>query len=1047
MMLGCICMLTSPVVLKADGNVGSGRKEAVKWVKEAVSHTDTEDVIQRRDYYDVMSVIRLEEEQSEPVQGGGDRDAVYNTDELCRLLWGNNDGSLLEKIHGYQGEDGGYGLTDSYLSDPYDSLLVLCAEAYHKNVCDEEDGKNIREEKTQNQSRQVVNLLEYITGKRNEDGGIGYTDRDISRPGLTAELGTAMMALGVDDEKIYKSMDVYLSGKVEEKLERDNYKEQAQIARYLLRRGLIDDRKGLEHKFAAVQEGDGSIYGDIPSTIQYILLSREIEEAGKLQLLIRDISVECDKYVLEAGEEQSISADVRISYESNQDTSVNIRCTLFEGKEVFAEKMEEQVLKNGSGEVAMKTGFSVKTPGAENSYKLVITVEQPAETEDENIVLAEKEILFTLHEDVVDDLVLDSEIKSGEECGVSLSWNDISNTDHRYGYRIFRKISGGEWETRSVWNGERVRVLNVYPCAAAKDYLVKWMKNTTTGEGEPAGKGLFEIDTVYIDDYNREPDTYLMDEHGDYQYDVLVFGTYDRNADKDLNSLSWEATKRFIDDGRGVLFGHDTVAANSIVNHPVFGRFADQLGVLLKWNASYAPTTKVSVVNQGFLTSYPWKLTGTLTVPSTHSLGQYTGGSMKAIVWMKFPRGYITDAESGAIDDAYLFSNNSLAMIQTGHSNGRATDDERKILANTMFYLKQLTHQTTAVDHSFYDETLPSEPVMEISEDNCIRISAKDYGTDYEYRVEAVGAKEDDRQISNTVSANALSGIQGFITGISDSEDSMPELLLKKEDGTYRQDILPAEKGQAIFELPELEPSEVRYIHAYALDNAGNVSKESMIRVTGKEKEPAQGYFHIGSALIALDGSVTLNCNRAEINGDIYGKEAFCFQGTSLQLDGTAASTGKVSLAGAWFDVKDKKEGAEELEIPEYIDEILADMDCGETEELAIYNSEQITVPTLCQKTTGAWCPELGIYANLISEKSISINANKACAGKDEKVVLCSKEGDITIQATNFTGKGLIYAPNGTVTINVSELKYTGTIIAKQIRLQMSNCMIDREEE
>uniref|UniRef100_UPI00261F0AC5 four helix bundle protein n=1 Tax=uncultured Capnocytophaga sp. TaxID=159273 RepID=UPI00261F0AC5 len=41
----------------------------------------------------------------------------------------------------------------------------------------------------------------------------------------------------------------------------------------------------------------------------------------------------------------------------------------------------------------------------------------------------------------------------------------------------------------------------------------------------------------------------------------------------------------------------------------------------------------------------------------------------------------------------YLTTWNNTAMIQTGHSNGESTEDERKVLANTLFYLKQLTNK------------------------------------------------------------------------------------------------------------------------------------------------------------------------------------------------------------------------------------------------------------------------------------------------------------------------------------------------------------------
>ena len=58
--------------------------------------------------------------------------------------------------------------------------------------------------------------------------------------------------------------------------------------------------------------------------------------------------------------------------------------------------------------------------------------------------------------------------------------------------------------------------------------------------------------------------------------------------------------------------------------------------------------------------------------------------------------------------------------------------------------------------------------------------------------------------------------------------------------------------------------------------------------------------------------------------------------------------------------------------------------------------------------------------------------------GKEAPVVLASQNGDIRIQACSLTGKGLIYAPNGTVTINVDRFNFTGTIIAKRVNIQAS---------
>ena len=57
----------------------------------------------------------------------------------------------------------------------------------------------------------------------------------------------------------------------------------------------------------------------------------------------------------------------------------------------------------------------------------------------------------------------------------------------------------------------------------------------------------------------------------------------------------------------------------------------------------------------------------------------------------------------------YLTIWNNTAMIQTGNSNGESTEDERKVLANTLFYLKQLTKKTEVLDNSARDIADPNK--------------------------------------------------------------------------------------------------------------------------------------------------------------------------------------------------------------------------------------------------------------------------------------------------------------------------------------------------
>ena len=97
----------------------------------------------------------------------------------------------------------------------------------------------------------------------------------------------------------------------------------------------------------------------------------------------------------------------------------------------------------------------------------------------------------------------------------------------------------------------------------------------------------------------------------------------------------------------------------------------------------------------------------------------------KGNVWMEFIDTEKFEADSGWQKEVnfdtlpktpeynykyYLTTWNNTAMIQTGHSQGKSTEDERKVLANTLFYLKQLTHKTEILDNSARDIAEPNKP-------------------------------------------------------------------------------------------------------------------------------------------------------------------------------------------------------------------------------------------------------------------------------------------------------------------------------------------------
>ena len=123
----------------------------------------------------------------------------------------------------------------------------------------------------------------------------------------------------------------------------------------------------------------------------------------------------------------------------------------------------------------------------------------------------------------------------------------------------------------------------------------------------------------------------------------------------------------------------------------------------------------------------------------------------------------------------YLTTWNNTAMIQTGHSNGNSTEDERKVLANTLFYLKQLTNKTEIMDNSARDIADPNKPNnvhLLIKEDGEGAISfnrPEDNGSRYEYYVKGLdGSRE---FTSDVKSAEIKTGIKKYRYYITNNEN------------------------------------------------------------------------------------------------------------------------------------------------------------------------------------------------------------------------------------------------------------------------------------
>ncbi|AOQ23147.1 hypothetical protein MTAT_16770 [Moorella thermoacetica] len=463
---------------------------------------------------------------------------------------------------------------------------------------------------------------------------------------------------------------------------------------------------------------------------------------------------------------------------------------------------------------------------------------------------------------------------------VHLEWgmNPASETGN-YNYMVYKR-EAGEAEFQSIPVKDRVKVLNIYPPVGdpitftnwkgqrftlpKAASLKKWMEEPNAEHPKGYGMGLIEVDAVSVPNFNANPAGYLKNPDGSWKYDVIFNGSWDVNADYDLNANSLPIVEEFIRSGHGYLTGHDTMFGDPYTNtytRKLRRYFRIKIGHPFDyWNAppgeidyknlnmpsypSWVGSTTVKIVKKGLLTNYPWKIgePGTvLNVPFSHSTSQYAFGDVWLVYtndsqvgynggptygWQMFPPGTAPNDvmnpgppddpnDPGGTNNFYLTTWSNTAMVNTGHSNCEATPDEQKIIANTLFYLAQVTNGISWDDHSAQD-VAPPNPVAGIQTNPVpggIEITwqrPKDNGNTYYYYVQAINKATGDRLNSAVVGpVSYATGIKGYAYVIDQNPSTDPRAAVNLAQEKINVALAPGKY----------------YLHIRAVDNVGNASE------------------------------------------------------------------------------------------------------------------------------------------------------------------------------------------------------------------------------
>ena len=317
-----------------------------------------------------------------------------------------------------------------------------------------------------------------------------------------------------------------------------------------------------------------------------------------------------------------------------------------------------------------------------------------------------------------------------------------------------------------------------------------------------------------------------------------MFGSYGARGMDDLSNIALKSVQSFAASKRGILFGNDTVCNTPTFAHNNFASFASSLGIELKNEDLPSNSTKGEILNKGYITSYPWKLSENLDVSTKNLSGQYAGGNLESNVWIRISDGENKNknSQNSSSNDFYLVTNNNLGLINT--SDNLDTEDEKKILVNALYYLNSAITETNFVDKAFVDNTSPviNDVSISLNEEQTsfsANILGEDKGTTYKYYINKPKVDENDvEKMSNIISQEAKAGIKGYVIDVNTNQNAMPELIeYEKDKITVKNVVSLSDEGTYTKDLESLTEGENYYLHVYAVDNNNNVSEEVIKKI------------------------------------------------------------------------------------------------------------------------------------------------------------------------------------------------------------------------
>lgn len=192
------------------------------------------------------------------------------------------------------------------------------------------------------------------------------------------------------------------------------------------------------------------------------------------------------------------------------------------------------------------------------------------------------------------------------------------------------------------------------------------------------------------------------------------------------------------------------------------------------------------------------------------------------------------------------------------------------------------------------------------------------------------------------------------------------------------------------------------------------------------------------------EDGIKMGTNDTVINGDIHSNAGFNSSWGRLIVNGRASTVGDIEASGAVM-IEESRTGVDSVTILDICNDIRNRIAADATYSPDLYQNiqyhQEIDLPRshISDDAIDIRGNSLTLGGYLYAKEDINLHLNSCKNRNDRGIVLCSEEGDISLQGNEMNLTGVIYAPNGTVYIQTNHFQLKGRIIAKKIIVDRTN--------